>query len=152
MSADNGPLERSPGIVAVAASVLFLAGLLGTAAATYGPITSAFAPPKVTARGPAPGFGARTTRLRAANDDGPADWFQKTKVQMTPREQLRRYKEANERANNGRERKDLYSDNWQGDRYTGSGFNVLTALALIAVGVPAIGLLIAYLTYGDLWG
>lgn len=121
-----------------------------------------------------------------------------------------RYKEANERANNGRERKDLYSDNWQGaqpwrhfrtapspttfenkrkkisiqqsrdsvqlhlrpplrphlrgeegsthlmvrsirngfgvtdppattaiDRYTGSGFNVLTALALIAVGTRA---------------
>lgn len=49
------------------------------------------------------------------------------------------------------DRPDLYSDNWNGDEYVGSGFNELTVIVGLAVGVPAIGLAIALLGRGTLW-
>lgn len=63
-----------------------------------------------------------------------------------------RYKQANKNANNGLERKDLYSDKWAGDQYKGSSFNILTVLAALFVLTPMLGLAFAYFTYGDLWG
>lgn len=59
---------------------------------------------------------------------------------------------ANELANNGKERKDLYTDNWDGSEYKGSSFNILTLLAALFFLVPVAGLVFAFLTYGELWG
>ena len=85
-------------------------------------------------------------------------------------------------ANNGKERKDLYSDNWDGDVYkgasrvarpfahlppphdtlcrkrahssmpAGSGFNILTLVVTAFVLTPVLGLAFAYWSYGTLWG
>lgn len=63
-----------------------------------------------------------------------------------------RWKAANWAANNGRERKDLYTDNWDGSEYKGSPFNMLSLLAVLFVATPVAGLVFAYFTYGDLWG
>jgi hypothetical protein len=59
---------------------------------------------------------------------------------------------ANLAANNGKERKDLYTDNWDGSEYKGSKFNILTLLAALFVLVPVLGLGFAYWSYGVLWG
>lgn len=67
-----------------------------------------------------------------------------------PRAEYRRA--ANRAANNGKERKDLYTDNWDGSEYKGSPFNILTLLALLFVATPVAGLAFAKLTYGTLWG
>lgn len=61
-------------------------------------------------------------------------------------------RQANLEANNGKERKDLYTDNWDGDVYKGSKFNVLTVILLASVLAPLAGLIFAYQTYGVLWG
>lgn len=66
--------------------------------------------------------------------------------------QLEYRQEANRLANNGKERKDLYTANWDGDKYKGSNFNILTVIAAISVMVPLAGLAFAYTTYGVLWG
>jgi hypothetical protein len=63
-----------------------------------------------------------------------------------------RSRKANWEANKGRERKDLYSDRWQGDRYTGSAFNILNVILVVSVLVPLLGIAFALSTYGDLWG
>jgi hypothetical protein len=55
-------------------------------------------------------------------------------------------------ANNGVDRKDLYTDNWDGSEYKGSALNIGTVLAFIAVAAPLAGLYFAYATYGVLWG
>lgn len=65
---------------------------------------------------------------------------------------MERRRRANWEANNGKERKDLYTDNWAGSEYRGSGLNVLTVLLVVSVAVPALGLLFAFKTYGVLWG
>lgn len=49
------------------------------------------------------------------------------------------------------ERPDLYSDSWDGDQYTGSGWNELTALIAISLAVPVVGLVFALVTRGSLW-
>ena len=59
---------------------------------------------------------------------------------------------ANAAANNGRERKDLYTDAWDGSEYKGSRWNVLTLLAALFLIVPVAGLGFAYWSYGVLWG
>lgn len=69
---------------------------------------------------------------------------------LVPSAEYRR--EANRAANNGRERKDLYSANWDGDKYKGNGVNVLTVIAAISVLTPLLGLIFAYNTFGVLWG
>ena len=85
-------------------------------------------------------------------------WYERTRnfADARSREsattQLERYRRANREANNGRERKDLYTDKWDGDVYKGSPFNLLTLLAVLFVAVPALGLVFAYQTYGVLWG
>ena len=61
-------------------------------------------------------------------------------------------REANRLANNGKERKDLYSENWDGSEYKGSKFNVLTVILIASVLAPAAGLVFAYTTFGVLWG
>jgi hypothetical protein len=84
-----------------------------------------------------------------------ANWYEKTKKlgkRRSEREALDEWRFANARANNGRERKDLYTDNWDGDQYKGSGFNILTLLAALFVLVPVGGLAFAYASYGTLWG
>ncbi|GMH44415.1 hypothetical protein BSKO_12367 [Bryopsis sp. KO-2023] len=83
------------------------------------------------------------------------DWYETTRdlgAPKTVREQLERYKKANLEANNGLERKDLYTDKWAGDQYTGSRFNILTVLAGLFFFTPVVGLIIAYFTYGIYWG
>jgi hypothetical protein len=71
----------------------------------------------------------------------------------TPTQQeLEWRRQANIEANNGKERKDLYTDNWDGDVYKGSKFNVLTVILLASVVAPLAGLIFAYQTYGILWG
>ncbi len=52
----------------------------------------------------------------------------------------------------GRERKDLYTDNWDGSEYKGSSFNVLTVLAVVSVLTPLLGLAFAYWSFGVYWG
>lgn len=61
-------------------------------------------------------------------------------------------RQANRAANNGRERKDLYTDNWDGSEYKGSSVNVLTVIGAISILAPLIGLIFALQTYGTLWG
>jgi hypothetical protein len=71
----------------------------------------------------------------------------------TPTQQeLEWRRQANLEANNGKERKDLYTDNWDGDVYKGRKLNVLTVILLASVLAPLAGLIFAYQTYGVLWG
>ena len=49
------------------------------------------------------------------------------------------------------DRPDLYTDNWDGDVYIGGGVNELTVLVGLGIGVPLIGLAIAFGTRGVLW-
>ena len=65
---------------------------------------------------------------------------------------MRIYKEANAKANNGKERKDLYTDNWDGDVYKGNPVNVLSVILAISILAPLVGLVFALQTYGTLWG
>ncbi len=39
-----------------------------------------------------------------------------------------------------------------GDEYIGSNWNILTALMLISIVTPLVGLVFAYMSYGSLWG
>lgn len=73
-------------------------------------------------------------------------------IRRSPSSLAERWKAANWAANNGRERKDLYTDNWDGSEYKGSPFNMLSLLAVLFVATPVAGLAFAYFTYGDLWG
>jgi len=50
------------------------------------------------------------------------------------------------------DRPDLYSDQWDGDKYVGSGWNELTVGLAIAIAVPVLGLVFALATKGTLWG
>ena len=85
-----------------------------------------------------------------------ASWYQATREAVKPkrtvREELQRRREANEAANNGKDRKDLYTENWDGSEYKGSPFNILNFIAALFVLVPVLGLAFAYWSYGDLWG
>lgn len=47
--------------------------------------------------------------------------------------------------------KRLYTDEWQGDVYVGSNWNIMTFLAIVTFLVPLLGLLVAWLSYGTLW-
>ncbi|GAB5353787.1 hypothetical protein AAMO2058_000063900 [Amorphochlora amoebiformis] len=87
--------------------------------------------------------------------EGGNDWYDKTRNANQGRseaEELARRREANRMANNGREREDLYTDAWDGDRYKGSSFNILTVLVLVSVAAPVTGVVFALATYGKLWG
>ena len=87
-------------------------------------------------------------------------WYQQTREDARPsraagwttRDEIAFRKEANLKANNGVDRKDLYTDNWDGSEYKGSALNVGTVLAFIAVAAPLVGLWFAYTSYGILWG
>ncbi|KXZ44385.1 hypothetical protein GPECTOR_68g356 [Gonium pectorale] len=61
-------------------------------------------------------------------------------------------RQANLIANNGKERKDLYTDNWDGSEYKGSPFNILTLVGALFILTPVAGLVFAYWSYGTLWG
>eukprot|EP00879_Flechtneria_rotunda_P005607 GHRR01005903.1.p1 GENE.GHRR01005903.1~~GHRR01005903.1.p1 ORF type:complete len:137 (+),score=13.65 GHRR01005903.1:179-589(+) len=84
------------------------------------------------------------------------DWYEQTREASrqlrTAREELEYRREANRIANGGKERKDLYTNNWDGDQYKGSKFNILTVIALVSILTPLLGLVFAYSTYGILWG
>lgn len=84
------------------------------------------------------------------------DWYSQTRDAMnsrtSTREQLERYKKANREANNGREREDLYTDNWDGDVYKGGKVNILSVLIAVSILAPIAGLVFALQTYGTLWG
>ena len=76
------------------------------------------------------------------------DWYAQTREAAQPRrttrEEIEYRRQANLAANNGKERKDLYTDNWDGDVYKGSPINILTVLAAVSVLVPVLGLIFAY--------
>lgn len=59
---------------------------------------------------------------------------------------------ANLAANKGQDRKDLYTDNWDGSEYKGSPFNILNIILVVSVLTPLAGIIFAYFTYGKLWG
>ena len=84
------------------------------------------------------------------------DWYAQTREAAQPRrttrEEMEYRRQANLEANNGKDRKDLYTDNWDGDKYKGNPVNILTVLAALSVLVPVLGLVFAYQTYGVLWG
>ena len=61
-------------------------------------------------------------------------------------------REANLKANNGRDRKDLYTDNWDGSEYKGNPVNVLSIIVVVSILTPLAGLAFAYATYGKIWG
>lgn len=52
----------------------------------------------------------------------------------------------------GREREDLYTDNWDGDVYKGNKVNILSVLIVVSILAPVAGLIFALQTYGTLWG
>jgi hypothetical protein len=57
------------------------------------------------------------------------DWFAATRDPsrgMTPRQEMAMRREANRAANNGLERKDLYTDAWAGSEYRGSSNNIVS--------------------------
>jgi hypothetical protein len=104
----------------------------------------------------------RTTTRAAAKKPSQRDdvsygrsWFEQTRDPMRGRtvaQEIERRRKANYEANNGRERKDLITENWDGSVYRGSANNVLTWIIVAAVGAPVAGLIFAYCTYGKLWG
>ena len=56
------------------------------------------------------------------------DWFAATRDPsrgLSPRQEMERRREANRAANNGLERKDLYTDAWAGSEYRGSSNNIV---------------------------
>lgn len=57
---------------------------------------------------------------------------------------------AERKANRGVE--GLNSDNWQGDEYVGSRWNILSLMMGLIIAIPVAGLLFAWATYGTLWG
>ena len=61
-------------------------------------------------------------------------------------------KAANWKANNGRDRKDLYTDAWDGSEFKGSKVNILTVILAISVLVPLGLVIFAVQSYGTLWG
>ena len=63
-------------------------------------------------------------------------------VDVLPHDPAEFRREANFKANNGREWKDLYS----------SPFNALTMLIVLTILAPILGLVFAFQTYGKLWG
>ena len=73
----------------------------------------------------------------------PRNWFEETRNAAA---QTKRPK------SNNVDRSDLYTDNWDGDVYKGSGVNILTVLIGFTIGVPVIGLIFAYFTFGEYWG
>lgn len=86
-------------------------------------------------------------------------WFSNTRAVLEGqastegrRRVIKEYVEANRRANGGREREDLYTDNWDGDVYKGSPVNVLSVILGVSIIAPLIGLIFALQTYGTLWG
>ena len=61
------------------------------------------------------------------------DWFAATRDPsrgLSPRQEMERRREANRAANNGLERKDLYTDAWAGSEYRGSGNNIVRGFFL----------------------
>jgi hypothetical protein len=63
-----------------------------------------------------------------------------------------RRRKANLVANKGKDRKDLYTDNWDGSEYKGSKLNVLSVILIVSILTPLFGIIFAYLSYGRLWG
>ncbi|GLC34983.1 hypothetical protein PLESTB_001185500 [Pleodorina starrii] len=83
------------------------------------------------------------------------DWYTKTRELARPRtvrEEIEYRRQANLVANNGKERKDLYTDNWDGSEYKGSPYNILSLVGALFILTPVAGLVFAYYTYGILWG
>lgn len=65
------------------------------------------------------------------------DWFAATRDPsrgLTPRQEMERRRAANQAANNGLERKDLYTDAWAGSEYRGSSNNIVRAEFAFLVG------------------
>lgn len=50
------------------------------------------------------------------------------------------------------DREDLYTDNWEGDVYVGSRWNVLSVGLALTIAVPVLGIIFALSTRGVLWG
>ena len=81
------------------------------------------------------------------------NWYEQTRAGGTARRRTdRQILEAWKKANVGKDRRDLYTEKWDGDVYKGSGFNILNLLVLLFFLVPAVGILVAYKGYGVWWG
>ncbi|KAG2493599.1 hypothetical protein HYH03_008117 [Edaphochlamys debaryana] len=84
------------------------------------------------------------------------DWYKRTRElansPRTVREEIEYRRMANLIANNGKERKDLYTENWAGSEYRGSPWNIGTLVAALFVLTPVAGLLFAWFGYGIYWG
>lgn len=92
----------------------------------------------------------KTGREAPQQVDYGRDWYAQTRdaTRRTASEEIARRREANRVANNGRERKDLYTDAWDGDVYKGSPVNILTLLAALFFLVPIVGLVFAFQVSG----
>ncbi|CEF98078.1 unnamed product [Ostreococcus tauri] len=80
------------------------------------------------------------------------DWTAMEGEKRTVSDEIGRRQFANRRANNGKDRKDLYTENWDGSEYKGGSFNILSLVAALFVLVPVALLIFAYTSYGTLWG
>ena len=110
-----------------------------------------------------PGAGAGGAPRRTAGRSGAkkrgeevgygTNWYEQTRAGGTARRRTdRQILEAWKKANVGKDRRDLYTEKWDGDVYKGSGFNILNLLVLLFFLVPAVGILVAYKGYGVWWG
>lgn len=81
------------------------------------------------------------------------NWYKQTNTpRRTVRDEIATRRAANLAANKGQDRKDLYTDNWDGSEYKGSPFNILNIILVVSVLTPLAGIIFAYFTYGKLWG
>eukprot|EP00195_Chlamydomonas_chlamydogama_P015589 CAMPEP_0202902058 /NCGR_PEP_ID=MMETSP1392-20130828/16133_1 /ASSEMBLY_ACC=CAM_ASM_000868 /TAXON_ID=225041 /ORGANISM="Chlamydomonas chlamydogama, Strain SAG 11-48b" /LENGTH=98 /DNA_ID=CAMNT_0049588741 /DNA_START=14 /DNA_END=307 /DNA_ORIENTATION=- len=65
---------------------------------------------------------AKGKKVERVQVDYGSDWYEQTRKAASPRfrtvrEELEYRRQANLAANNGRERKDLYTDNWDGSEW-----------------------------------
>eukprot|EP00746_Dinoflagellata_sp_MGD_P001532 gnl/MRDRNA2_/MRDRNA2_102903_c0_seq1.p1 gnl/MRDRNA2_/MRDRNA2_102903_c0~~gnl/MRDRNA2_/MRDRNA2_102903_c0_seq1.p1 ORF type:complete len:225 (+),score=43.53 gnl/MRDRNA2_/MRDRNA2_102903_c0_seq1:96-770(+) len=82
------------------------------------------------------------------------DWYSQTRnaiKKQNTRSGQQAYLDAWREANKN-DRRDLYTEKWDGDEYKGSPFNILNVLIFLFIATPVFGLIFAQATYGKLWG
>eukprot|EP00223_Ostreococcus_mediterraneus_P009950 CAMPEP_0179630778 /NCGR_PEP_ID=MMETSP0932-20121108/6073_1 /TAXON_ID=548131 ORGANISM="Ostreococcus mediterraneus, Strain clade-D-RCC2596" /NCGR_SAMPLE_ID=MMETSP0932 /ASSEMBLY_ACC=CAM_ASM_000582 /LENGTH=125 /DNA_ID=CAMNT_0021500249 /DNA_START=98 /DNA_END=471 /DNA_ORIENTATION=- len=94
--------------------------------------------------------GRQAVIVNLFNKNKEPDWDGMENKKRTVSDEIGRRQFANRRANNGKDRKDLYTDNWDGSEYKGSSFNILSVVAGLFVLVPVGLLAFAYTSYGTL--
>lgn len=89
-------------------------------------VVAAAAPKKTAAK--------RSRKEQQIPVDYGRDWFAATRDPsrgLSPRQEMQMRREANRAANNGLERKDLYTDAWAGSEYRGSSNNIVRGLDFV---------------------